>query len=355
MNSREVFQAVTHYRKFSRLFHWEMGPYEETIHRWEKEGLPIDSGWSYYAGLDRMENVNVNTYLCPAFEYKKIKEDGAYEIYRDSDGVIKKKLKDVPPPGMPQYLDYPLKGRENWPDFKKRLNPDSPARFPLYWESIKKQYPGRDFPLGINCGSLYGWLRNWIGVEQISLLVYDDPAFLEEAAADITGCILGILEKALQGVEYDFAVLWEDMAYKTASLISPAHYRRIFLPQYRRITDRLHKAGIDIIMLDSDGNVEQLIPCWLDVGINFIYPMEVAAGMDVLALRKKFGKDLIIGGGMDKRVLALDKESIRRMVEEKIPLMQEGGYFPGCDHAIPPDVPWENFVYYRQILLNLKF
>jgi uroporphyrinogen decarboxylase len=108
------------------------------------------------------------------------------------------------------------------------------------------------------------------------------------------------------------------------------------------------------MMLDSDGNVEELIPCWLEVGINFIYPMEVAAGMDVVALRRKFGKQLLIGGGMDKRVLASNKPAIKRMVEEKTPLMKEGGYVPGCDHAMPPDIPWENYLYYRQLLLSVE-
>jgi len=332
-----------------------MGPYEETIRRWHSEGLPPDSDWSYYAGHDRLEWAPINFSLCPGFEYQKIKEDSRYEVYRDTDGVIKKKLKDQPPPGMPQYLEYPLKGRQGWSKFKKRLNPASPARFPVYWESIKKQYINRDFVLGLGSGSLYGWLRNWIGVEQISLLVYDDPAFLEEAAVDITECILGVIERALPGVEYDFFSFWEDMAYKTASLISPVHYRRIFLPQYRRIVDHLHKAGIDIIMMDSDGNVEELIPCWLDAGINLILPMEVAAGMDVVSLRKKFGKNLLMAGGMDKRILAADKPAIKRMVEEKIPLIQEGGYIPGCDHSIPPDVSFENYLYYRQVLSEIRF
>jgi len=331
-----------------------MGPYEETLKRWRSEGLPDDSGWHYYGGYDRFEVAPIHVGLCPGFEYETLDEDETYEIYRDGDGVIKKKLKDVPPPAMPQYLKYPLKGREQWPDFKRRLNPESPARFPYHWESIKKQYRSRDFPLGINCGSLYGWIRNWMGVEDVSLSVYDDPAFLEEAATGIADCVLAVLEKALEGMEYDFALFWEDMAYKTASLISPKHYRQIFLPQYRRITERLHRAGIDILMLDSDGNVEELIPCWLDVGINFIYPMEVAAGMDVIALRKKFGKDLILGGGMDKRILASNKPAIKKMVEEKIPLMQEGGYVPGCDHAMPQDIPWENYLYYRELLLSVK-
>ncbi len=354
MNSRERFHAVTHYGETDRLWHWEFGPYEETVKRWRTEGLPADSDWCYYSGYDRNETVPVNVGLCPAFERETIEEVGDYEIYRDVDGVIKKRLKDVPQPAMPQYLQYPLKGRENWAEFRKRLDPDSPARFPLHWESIKKQYENRDFALAIQGGSLYGWLRNWIGIEGISLAVYDDPAFIEMAATEMTDCILGVLDKALDGMDYDYAWFWEDMAYKTASLISPQHYRKIFLPQYRRITDRLHAAGIDVLMLDSDGNVEELIPCWLDVGINFITPMEVAAGMDVVALRRKFGQDLMIGGGMDKRIIASDKAAIKRMVEEKIPLMREGGYVPGCDHGVPPDVSWENYLYYRELLLNVR-
>ena len=125
------------------------------------------------------------------------------------------------------------------------------------------------------------------------------------------------------------------------------------MPGYRKITDLLHSAGIDVIMLDSDGNVEELIPLWLECGINFIYPMEVAAGMDVVQLRKKFGKDLIIGGGMDKRILASNKDAIFEMVMSKKSVMLEGGYFPGVDHAIPPDISWENFTYYRQLVNSI--
>jgi len=354
MNSRERFWATMHYGDFDRPFQWEMEPYEETIKRWRKEGLPVDSDYRYHAGYDRFEYAPVRVEMTPYFEYETLEINGNYEVYRDLDGVIKKKRTDVPPPAMPQYVDYGLKGRADWPEFKKRFNPASPARFPYHWESMKRQYQDRDFALGLYCGSLYGWIRTWMGVEGISLIVYDDPGFLEEASEHITNCILAVMDEALDGVEYDFAFLWEDMAYKTASLIDPRHYRKIFMPHYKRITERLHSAGIDIIMLDSDGNVDELIPLWLDAGINCIYPMEVAAGMDVVQLRKKFGKDLLMTGGMDKRVMARDRASIKKMIDEKIPLMREGGYIPGCDHAIPPDIPWDNYVYYRELLNGVK-
>ena len=350
MNPRELFNATMHYGERDRLFHWEMEPYDETLRRWRAQGLANNADWRGLAGYDPLEVADVKMGLCPAFARETLDEDAKYEVYRDTDGVIKKRLKDVPPPSMPQYIEYPLKGREQWPEFRKRLDPKHPDRLPHDREARKARYAERDFPLGASWFSIYGWLRNWMGVEGISLAVYDDPAFIEQAAEEIADCILGTMDVALGGVDYDFACVWEDMAYRTASLIDPALYRKIFLPRYARITERLRKAGIDVFMLDSDGNVEELIPCWLDIGINLILPMEAAAGMDVVALRGKFGKDLLMAGGMDKRILAGDKPGIKRMVEEKIPLMREGGYIPGIDHEIPPDIPWENFIYYRQLL-----
>ena len=101
-------------------------------------------------------------------------------------------------------------------------------------------------------------------------------------------------------------------------------------------------------MLDSDGNCEQLIPHWLGSGINCIFPNEVAAGNDVVALRQKFGRDLCMIGGIDKRALARDKKSIDDELKKRLPLVEDGGYLPCVDHSVPPDVPFENYKYYIQ-------
>ena len=354
MNSRERYYAVTHYEPCDRCFQWEMRPYGETLKRWRGEGMPADQHLATLAGYDRFEIAPIATRLVPSFDYEDIEETEEYRIYRDSrDGVIKKLRKDTPAPAMPQYLEYPLRTRKDWTRFLERLNPDSPMRFPMWWDSIKKQYEHRDYPLGINAGSMFGWLRDWMGLENITVMLYDDPAFVHEMMEDLSEVIVRILKKVVFDVQFDFAQMWEDMAYKTASMISPKHFREFMMPRYRKITDVLHSAGIDIVMLDSDGNVEELIPMWLECGINFIYPMEVAAGMDVVRLRKKFGKDLRMGGGMDKRILASKKEAVKDMVDEKRDLISEGGYVPGVDHAIPPDVPWENYRYYRQLLSEI--
>ncbi len=351
MNSRERYQAVTHYRKADRLFRHEMGPFPETVKRWRAEGIPADKDLAALAGYDRFERAPVQLSLLPGFKLETVSEDAEYRVYCDSrDGVIKKIRKDAQPPAMPQYLRYPLQTREDWKELKKRLDANSAGRIPANWDALKEKYRNRDFPLGVPAGSMFGWLRDWMGVEHITVTLYDDAAWIQEMMEHLADLFVAVLEKVVFDVQFDFAIMWEDMAYKTGSLISPRHVREFMMPNYKKVTSLLHKAGIDTIMLDSDGNVEELIPLWLECGINYIYPFEVAADMDVVRLRRKFGKDLIMGGGMDKRVMASDKGAIKDMISEKKSLIEEGGYVPGCDHAIPPDVSWGNFMYYRELL-----
>jgi uroporphyrinogen decarboxylase len=352
MNSRERWHAVNSYGSFDRPFHWELPPFPETLWRWENEGMPGDDHLEHLVGYDRFEQLPTSVVdPCPAFHREDLEYQGEYVLYRDTDGVIKKMHRHPQGPAMPQYCRYPIETRTDWQRFKKRLNPDSPARLPLWWDFLKKSCEDRDFPFGFRAGSLFGRLRNWMGIERIALSLYDDPGWVQEMVDYMVEFFMTVLKRFIFDFQFDFAVFWEDMAYKTASLISPQHFCKFLMPGYRKITALLHQAGIQIIALDCDGYAEELIPLWLDCGINFIYPMEVAAGMDVVALRQKFGRDLRMAGGIDKRVLARgDRHEIRQMILSKKPLMLEGGYVPGVDHLIPPDVSWDSFKYYHDLI-----
>ncbi len=70
--------------------------------------------------------------------------------------------------------------------------------------------------------------------------------------------------------------------------------------------------------------------------------MEVAAGMDVVALRREFGRGLRMAGGFDKRILAAGKAAIRKELARLRPVIEEGGYIPAIDHGTPPDVSFAN-------------
>lgn len=122
------------------------------------------------------------------------------------------------------------------------------------------------------------------------------------------------------------------------------------LSPYRRVTDFLRGHGVDIIFVDSDGNIDELIPLFLEAGINGIFPLEVQSGMDPVGLRKKYGRDLLMSGGIDKRKLAQNKKVIETELMRKLPyLISRGGYIPHLDHIVPPDVPPGNFVYYMEL------
>jgi uroporphyrinogen decarboxylase len=152
----------------------------------------------------------------------------------------------------------------------------------------------------------------------------------------------------------DYVYFNEDMAYKTASMISPAMVKEFLWPGYRRFVRFFRERGVSVLIMDCDGHIGELIPLWLDVGITCVSPVEVAAHNDPVAYRKSFGRDLLMMGGIDKRELRFDKERVRREVLSKVPwLIEQGGYIPQVDHGVPPDIPLRNFLYLCELLKEI--
>jgi uroporphyrinogen decarboxylase len=144
---------------------------------------------------------------------------------------------------------------------------------------------------------------------------------------------------------------WEDMCFKTGPLISPKMFKRFMVPRYKRVTELLHKAGVTSIFVDSDGNLNALIPLWLEAGVNGFWPLECAAGNDAVALRKQYGKDIILAGNIDKRAFLKGEDMLRAEVMAKAPfLLKSGGYFPSLDHLVPPDVPFTMYQHFINLL-----
>ncbi|MFH1570023.1 MAG: hypothetical protein ABIL09_18665, partial [Gemmatimonadota bacterium] len=121
-----------------------------------------------------------------------------------------------------------------------------------------------------------------------------------------------------------------------------------------RIIERLSRAGIRSIWVDCDGDPEVLVPLWMEAGVNCFWPLEQASGMDPLRLRRKFGKDLVLCGGLDKREIAKGRRAIEEELRSKIPpMLDEGGYIPHIDHAISPEIAYDDFMYYMELKLKL--
>ncbi len=138
------------------------------------------------------------------------------------------------------------------------------------------------------------------------------------------------------------------MSFKNGPLISPELFREFMVHAYRKVTDVARSHGVDIVLVDTDGDCSLLIPLFLEGGVTGIYPFEVQAGMDVVAVRQAY-PELQILGGIDKKELATAPERIDAELERRLPnMLKTGGYIPMADHQIPPDVSYENYLYYRR-------
>jgi uroporphyrinogen decarboxylase len=147
-------------------------------------------------------------------------------------------------------------------------------------------------------------------------------------------------------VDLDFADFWEDMCFNMGPMISPAMFKEFMVPRYKRITDFLKQHGVDVVYVDCDGDINELVPLWLEGGVNCMFPLEIQSGSDPYPIREKYGEQVLLLGGVDKMQLIAGKVAIRKEIDRITPLVETGGYIPHVDHRCPPDVTYENYLYY---------
>jgi len=351
MTALQRFQACMEYEPVDRTPFWDWGAWPETLERWHREGYRPEV-YDPARLADRRTFLGHWFFPFPPFEHQVISEDDSTIIYVNHEGILMRERKDNPMSSMPQFLKFPVEDRIEFRKFwRERMQPDLMLRIGPNWQEDLRQWRKEPQPFGIisdRWGGFFGPLRNLLGVQKLCTLFYDDPAFLEEMMDANADFIISMMSQVLDVIDIDAFVFWEDMGYKAGPLISPRHARQYMLPRYRRVVDYLRGRGVKYIGLDSDGQIDSLIPVWLDAGLNFLYPFEVQAGMDVLAVRRKYGKGLRILGGFDKRALASGPTAIEAEIVRLRPLMKEGGYIPHTDHTCPPDISFENYCYYME-------
>jgi len=290
----------------------------------------------------------------PPFEPQVLQEDADSLVFLSRSG-IKERILKAKSFNMPMWLQHPVKDRASWKEFKKRLDPSTAGRYPADWQQFVAMVNAIECPVAMEIGGFFGYLNMWVGTEELMYLFYDDPALVDDMMETVLQLETRIVERVTKDIRLDFVWYWEDMAYKSGPMISPAMVRKHMLPRYMKLNNLVRAAGCDTFFLDSDGNIDALIPLWLESGINFFWPLECAAGMDPLALRRRYGKDIILSGGLDKREFMRDRASLRNEVCAKVPTLAESGpYFPSPDHLVPMDMPFENFCYYINLLREIR-
>jgi uroporphyrinogen decarboxylase len=349
MTPRERFAAILRYQPVDRCPIMNFGFWSETRERWASEGLPVEADADAFFGFENYRGAWPNLGLCPGFADEVVEDRGDSEIVRQGDGAIVERSKRGG--SIPRHLGHALTDRASWEQlFKPRLQAATAARWSADWPVYRADFirPDRAYPLIMNLGSLYGVQRNWFGLERVSEVLYDDLGLIEEIATTLADVAVHMAGEMLrQGIRPEVGWLWEDICYNAGPLIAPRLFKRIIVPQLRRITAVMEAGGVDLTVVDCDGKIDALIPLWMGAGVKGLFPIEIGTtGCDPVALRRTWGRELRMLGGFDKRILARTPADISREVERLAPLVEEGGFIPQVDHLVPPDVPLANFLHY---------
>ncbi len=345
---RERFRRTMFFQHVDRRPNFEFGYWARTIEVWHSQGLPdsvVDEATAYdYFGIESWPVLNVTSNPLPLYERTVLEETDEYETYCDELGCIAR-INKHGDQSIPHFLEYPVKDRATWEPFKAAMDPNAPARWEDFEESLVT-LSRVDAPIGVYGGSMAGVPRNLIGFEHIATLPYEDPAFLTEIIDAFGACTVAVLERVLPRIQVDFCMGWEDICFNMGPIIPPDFFRAVVGPWYRRIADLLTAHGCCVYTTDTDGNILPVVDAFLDNGLNTMFPVEVHAGSDPCRLRDVYGKRIRLWGGVCKRKLAHSRDAIDAELERLRPYVEQGGFIPGVDHRVPADVPLDLYKYY---------
>lgn len=363
--------ALTNRERFLRLMRGEpvdRAPFaacflawDETLARWHAEGLPREAS----ARVDFLDVVGVDFYvhrhkapihafMWPGIERRVLEEEGDTRVLIDAFGARQRVHKNAT--GMPEFLEFPVADRADWDAIRWRFDPATPGRLP-------EQGPWRDFCAaseqltdpcyagGLPSG-FFGGLRQLLGLERLAMAFHDDPVLIEDMLDTLCDLWVDLYPRAFNEARVDMFIVWEDMCYRNGPMLSPEMFRRFLVPRYRRLTAAVREAGVDIIMVDTDGDPRLLIDAWLEGGVTGLYPWETQMGLDITQVRRAH-PTLQMMGGIDKGRLAFGRQSIDQELR-KVPFMLESGrYLPCLDHSVPPNVAWDDYCYFSDQLRRL--
>jgi uroporphyrinogen decarboxylase len=337
------------------LYHCEELGYF-SLDRWAEQGMPadaernalfwLDSGGYYHA---------VRKGYHPEFETKVLEDRGEYELVQDSAGRHVVFFKGRRNGFMPEYETFPVTDRRSWEEkVKWRLDPHSPGRYTDLPQQIAKAQAAIAEGAMIRAYSGgYAFLRNMVGTIGVLYAFYDIPDVIHEIMEAWLGMTDAALAAYQQYVTLDELFFGEDICFKTGSFISESMFREFLLPYYQQVVQNARARQRDRsrtlhVHIDSDGHVEQVIPWYREMGMTVMSPFEVAADNDMLAFSRQYS-DLVMWGGIDKRVLAQTPQDIDDMLQRVVaPMRGRGGYVPCCDHGVPEEVPYTNYLHYRR-------
>lgn len=348
--NREEYIAHCNFEYTGREMFCELfGPLFAVVEEWRRQGATAKEiemtgfDWDYALYTWDLGNTHAITGRTPVI----LEDTPEYTLSLDAMGRKMKMIKSSATLALPQ--DYPVHCMEDWLKIKHwytfsedRVNREMLARTRKLWEqgylTLQAIPGGFDMPRGL------------MGEEELCIACYEEPELIHDMLDTLADTCIRVIERVGKIVPVDGLVIHEDMAGKTGPLFGPRQVQEFMRPYYRKVWDCARAYGARIFSQDSDGNIGPILDDLVESGLNCSYPCEPAAGMDIVQLRKKYGKNLTLKGGIDKFALRKDFAAIRAELEYKMSApMLGGGTIFALDHRIPNGVPIENYRYYVQL------
>ena len=254
---------------------------------------------------------------------------------------------------VPLPMDYPVKCVEDWLNIRHHYE-FSEERFERGWEETAREMLDSGKVIMVEIPGGYDEPRQLLGEENLSYAYFEQPELIHDILETVGETAERVLERVSSRVQVDLLHVHEDMAGANGPMVGPRQVREFMKPYYRRIWEMLRGRGARLFSQDSDGDIRPVIPAFIESGLNFLYPMEPAAGMDIVKAREEYGTQLAFMGGIDKFALQKGREAIVRELEYKVPLMvQSGGCVIGLDHRIPNGTPLESYRFYVETMWEM--
>jgi uroporphyrinogen-III decarboxylase len=370
MTHRDRYLATMTFEKPDRVPFNPGWPRESTLKAWHGQGLPAGGDWRDHllkaigveaGAIHQIVDLPVDLRMVPQFEEKVLEHRGGHYVVQEWSGNVCEISDEFDPTYLSRAKDFvtrrwisaPVRTPEDWEQMKRRYDPDSSGRFPADFEDLGRRAASREGVLHLYFRGPFWQLREWCGLEDLCFLLVEEPERVQAMAEFWTEFIAAMLEKVYRHVSPDVVRITEDMAYKGRSLISPEMVRRFCMPSWKRWSEIMRRGGTPVRELYSDGYVGDLVPLWIESGLNACVPMEVAAGCDAADFRRRFGEGIAFTGNVDKRCLAKGGSAIRDDLARIQPAIATGGFIPSCDHGVPGDISWPNFVDYARQLARM--
>ncbi len=347
MTTHERVKRMYEHREADRI-PVTAGPWAATIERWQREGMPKDASLTHYFGLDKFAGIGTDN--SPRYEQKTIEETDEYQISTTNWGVTMKNWKHHT--STPEFLDYKVNTPDAWKEAKARM---TPSRDRVNWDDLKANYKTwREEGRWISGGLWFGFdvTHSWMaGTETILMAMVQQPEWCKDMFNHFLDVGLALLDMAWEeGYTFDVLQWPDDMGYKFNQFFSLNTYRELLKPVQKRAIEWAHAKGV-MTYLHSCGNILPFIPELVEIGLDALNPLEVKAGMDPIEIKKTYGKNLLLHGGINA-VLWDKPDAIEAEMRKVIPVVKEnGGYIFSSDHSVPSSVSLDDF---RRIIALAK-